>query len=55
VVDSTVVKVVASEGTGQTVQRVRVEPLTREAALKLKDALAAQDGRFAQAYLVTLP
>jgi hypothetical protein len=40
---------------GTSLQRIRVEPLTREAAAQLKSRLAAKDSRFANAYVVTLP
>lgn len=49
-VDSTVIKVVSAGA----IQRVRVEPLERQAALRLKQALVAQDNRLAGAYLIAL-
>ncbi|MBI4083957.1 MAG: hypothetical protein HY423_15245 [Candidatus Lambdaproteobacteria bacterium] len=39
---------------GGDLQRIRIAPLDREAALKLKERLAAADARFGRAYLVAL-
>lgn len=44
----------ANRSDGGTIQRIRVEPLQREEADRLKAALAAVDSRFAKAYLISL-
>ena len=39
---------------GKTVQRIRVAPLDKEEALRIKQALASTDPRLKHAYLVTV-
>jgi hypothetical protein len=53
-VESSVIQIMQSGGGAQPIQRIRVEPLSREAALRLKERLSAKDPRLAQAYLVSL-
>ena len=44
----------ANRAQGGAIQRIRVEPLRREEADRLKTTLAAVDSRFAKAYLISL-
>jgi len=53
-VDSNRIKVSGAGEGNQAIQRVRIEPLSRDAALHLKETLAAKDARFAKAYLVSV-
>jgi hypothetical protein len=50
------IKVVAQPGAagGPAIQRIRVQPLERGEAERLKAALAAQDPHFADAYVMAL-
>jgi len=53
-VDSKMIRVVATgEGTA-AMQRIRIEPLARDEANKLKDKLAAKDARFGKAYVISV-
>ena len=55
-VDANAIKVVPHPATetGAAIQRIRIEPLTRAEAERLKQDLASNDSRFQGAYLITL-